>query len=443
MTSDDPPPPKEFSSENQQRQAPTIELTATEIPSSTDANDRKREADAVAGEAESSEEQSAQAQPHSPADGGEADARMPPPKRDHWLLPTGLAALAGVAAAACCSLLLAYANPFASRNTDLSLEANAINARLTRLEATAGRGSSASSDLNQKNFDDLAGRLAKLETAAAAPQPNPDTAASNRLSTIEGELRALSESMGVLRRRDDEIGTATREAAQRADAATASIADLRQKMSPSVQEDSRKMQDDLQNALSRLAGMEGSQKKLESELAKHPETRDQAARLALAMTALNAAVESGQPFVSELAAVKSLSVNTALLGPLEPFAQTGIPAAGALSRELTALTPQLLASGGAAARESTFLGKLQANAEKLVRIRPLDEAQGSDTAAVVTRADNRASKGNLSGAIAELETLPPDMRAPAAPWISKAQARLAAIEASRRLAADAMAGLSK
>jgi hypothetical protein len=433
MTTDDPPPPRGFSPETQQRQAPTIELTATEIPNSAE---QKDDPGHVGGEPQRAEERPAEPQPDSTAASEKADARIPPSGRNNGV-STWIAALAGIAAAGCFSLFLAYANPFASRSSDPDV----INARLTRLEATASRSASASPEVNQRNFDELAARVGKLETATATSQPNPDTTAPNRLSTIEGELRALSESIGVLRRRDDEIGTAAREAGQRADAATAAIADLRQKTTPSAQDDSRKIQGELQNALARLATMEGGQKKIESELAKHPETRDQFARIALSATALNAAVESGQPFVPELAAVKSFPVNSTLLAPLELFAPTGVPTPAALGRELTALVPQLLAAGGAAARESTFLEKLQANAEKLVRIRPLEEAQGPDAAAVVTRAENKASKGNLSGAVTELETLPPDVRASAAPWMNKAQARLAAIEASRRLAADAMAGL--
>ena len=42
-----------------------------------------------------------------------------------------------------------------------------------------------------------------------------------------------------------------------------------------------------------------------------------------------------------------------------------------------------------------------------------------------------------------LEKLPPSERAPAESWIKQAQARTAAIDASRRLAADALAGLGK
>ena len=90
-----------------------------------------------------------------------------------------------------------------------------------------------------------------------------------------------------------------------------------------------------------------------------------------------------------------------------------------------------------------MLEKLQANAEKLVRIRPLEEAQGSDAAAVVSRVEIKVARGDLSGALVELESLPPAARASADAWIKKVQRRFAAVESSRRLATDALAGLGK
>jgi hypothetical protein len=45
--------------------------------------------------------------------------------------------------------------------------------------------------------------------------------------------------------------------------------------------------------------------------------------------------------------------------------------------------------------------------------------------------------------LSELASLPEPVRAPAATWIGKAQARAAAVDASRRLAADAVTQLGK
>ena len=116
----------------------------------------------------------------------------------------------------------------------------------------------------------------------------------------------------------------------------------------------------------------------------------------------------------------------------------------ALARELAALAPALYQAAGAPPREGGFLDKLQASAEKLVRVRPLEEIAGTDPAAVVSRASRpRPRSADLAGALAELAQLPAAARAPAEPWIKQAQARAAALEASRRFAADALAALGK
>ena len=78
-----------------------------------------------------------------------------------------------------------------------------------------------------------------------------------------------------------------------------------------------------------------------------------------------------------------------------------------------------------------------------MRIRRVDEAAGTDAAAVVARSEAKAARGDLPGAAAEVAQLPPNARAPAEAWIKSVQARTAAIDASRRLAAAALAGLSK
>ena len=99
-------------------------------------------------------------------------------------------------------------------------------------------------------------------------------------------------------------------------------------------------------------------------------------------------------------------------------------------------------AAGVTPREG-ILEKLQAGAERLVRIRPVDAVAGSDPSAIIARVEAKAAHGDLAGALAELGKLPPAARAPAEVWSKKAEARLAALDASRRLAADALAGLAK
>jgi hypothetical protein len=277
--------------------------------------------------------------------------------------------------------------------------------------------------------------------------PPTEAASANRVSAIESDLKTLTETVRVLARRSDEVTTAAREARQRADAAAAALAELRQKVTVGAVDVAArdKIEGELQSLTARFAAVERAEKAMEAELAKRAEaqSRDRSVRLAVVATALSTAVDQGHPFTAELAAARSLAADPKQLARLEPFAASGVPTAAALTRELSALMPSLLAAAGPTPRDGSFLEKLQANAARLVRIRPLEESPGSDPAAVVARVGVKASKADLAGALAELADLPPAARAPAGAWMEKAQARSAAVEAGRELAANALAELSK
>jgi hypothetical protein len=283
-----------------------------------------------------------------------------------------------------------------------------------------------------KALDAVVGRVAKLEAAGAAPQQGAsDGALAARVAALETQINALAETVGVLGRRNDEALAAAREARVRADAGAAEISELTQKPPAAVD------RSEFEALANRVATAERSEKAAEKAAA----SADRAVRLALAATALNAAVERGDAFAAELATVKTLGADPKLVAALEPFARSGVPSAAALARQFSELAPALQAAG--APPPEGVLGRLQANAEKLVRIRRVDEAPGSDAAAIVARSEAKAARGDLAGTAAELAQLPPNARAPAEAWIKSVQARTAAIDASRRLAADALAGLNK
>jgi hypothetical protein len=117
-----------------------------------------------------------------------------------------------------------------------------------------------------------------------------------------------------------------------------------------------------------------------------------------------------------------------------------------LGRELAASIQPMIQTAAQqapsqAASGAGFLDRLQANAEKLVRVTPVGEARGDDRGAMLSRLEQRAAKGDVTGAASELSKLPADARAPFQPWIDKVQARDKAIAAGRRLATNAIAAL--
>ncbi len=294
--------------------------------------------------------------------------------------------------------------------------------------------------VDPKVVNELTSRVARLESGmTGATPPAADPALVNRIATLEGALKAIDERIGVVARRTDDVGTLARGAREKSDATATALSELTQKMARLG------TASELEASVKRIAALERQVAAMQADFAKRgiSEAGDKPVRLAVTAAALNAAVERGETFTAELAAAKALGADAGALAPLEPFAKSGVPSAAALSHELVTLLGALAQASGAAPRDGSLLERLQANAERLVRIRPLDEPPGNDPAAVLIRIERRAAQSDIAGALAELAKLPAQVRAPAQPWIVKAQARLAAIAAGRRLAADAYAALGK
>ncbi len=251
---------------------------------------------------------------------------------------------------------------------------------------------------------------------------------------LEQAIKPLQTAVTDLARRTEDNATAIREARGHADAALVAADAARVAVERTNVE-----------ALSnRIVALESASKSLTDDVAKSlAAAGDKPLRAAVAAQALQAAVERGDPFAAELAAAKMAVPNAQGLAPLEPFAANGLPSAATLARQLSEVTPAILRAAAAPEPAGGFLDRLQANAERLVRIRPIDEAPGDDPVAVVSRAQAKASRSDLTGAVAELNALPANLRAPADDWIKKVEARTAAVNVSRRLVADALAALGK
>jgi hypothetical protein len=270
-------------------------------------------------------------------------------------------------------------------------------------------------------------RLAKIESSIVRI-PAGDPGVSERLSAADNAVKSLGIALTALNKRSDEV-------AARADAADKAITELRD----SVQGLSRNTSTSLSPA-----DIEALQKRLATlEQAVRSTTGDKAARLALTAAALRDAVIRGVPFSVELEEARALGADEKHLAPLAPFAAGGVPSAATLAEELRVSIPALAKASGAEAPGGDFLDRLQANASKLVRIRPLGVPVGDDTSAVLARIEVETAHADIDGALADLGKLDAKTRALARDWIAKAQSRQAAITTARQFAADTMHALAK
>jgi len=149
---------------------------------------------------------------------------------------------------------------------------------------------------------------------------------------------------------------------------------------------------------------------------------------AIAFANLREAVGAGRPYAAELAALRSLMPDPVDLGVLPSHADTGIPTAAELARNLAkvaetsaAPTPQQ------APAETSFLDSMIASARSAVSIRRVGDATaGAEPSAVVARAEAALGQGDVAAAINEVASLPTPARDAYTGWLDDARARVSA-----------------
>jgi hypothetical protein len=287
---------------------------------------------------------------------------------------------------------------------------------------------------------DLSARLDKIERAIDNQRSNP--ALDNRITELAAQTKALADNLAALTRRADEIAATSQSAAKQADAAL-NAAETAKGASEAASKDQIR-HEDVDALASRIMALESAVKGLAAVTAPLTSSGadDRAARLTIAAEALRAAVERGAPYQSELKAVQALGVDTKKTEALEPFAASGVPSAASLARELEALVPALQDASAPQSGDTTFIERLKSNAQKLVRITPLNAPPGNDPQAVVDRIRLDAARTDIGAALADINALPESAKPPAAAFTKKAAAREAALAASRQIAAEALAALT-
>jgi len=282
------------------------------------------------------------------------------------------------------------------------------------------------SQISSAAVDDLAARLASVEVRVGKPvAATPDPTAAARAEALEKSLAALRDELANQRAQSDKLASA--------------IGDVK-----SAPRDAAPPPD-LSAVNERIAQIERAVRAQSAEITKESgkPADDVPLRRIVAAALLDVLVRTGDPYPAAIAAAKTLAPNPEALKPLEGFAASGVPSANSLSRELLTLVPKLSPPAPDTSTTGTgIVDRLQAGAAKLVRIERSD-AVGSDRGAVVTRVTAAALRNDFAEARRELNTLAPADRAAAQAWLDKADARDAALAASRRFAADAMATLAK
>lgn len=171
---------------------------------------------------------------------------------------------------------------------------------------------------------------------------------------------------------------------------------------------------------------------------------DRAAIVAVGLTTLAAAIESGRPFVAELRAASAVVKDDDKLAALAGFADKGAPSATSLARDFEAIAPTLLEAinkeATGLAPDADVFERLLNSASQVVIIRKVGD-ESSDAAAPVTKTRDALLRGDLPAAIAAFDALPETVRELATAWRQNAKAAIDAADAVAKLRADALAAL--
>jgi hypothetical protein len=467
------------------RTAPTIDLTATEVPTAQAASSETAPPSAsvppvTRAQSESDPEPHAMADtPAQPATAEEAASTPPPPppppptepedpSNTAAPPPRGSAFTAAIAGGVIGAALIAiaaaglwYAGYIPSRYAALLKDVGKRVASLEKRVNDLQNRPAPNIDHLDKSVAALTKRVATIENRVAR-QPAGDSNAAQQIAKIEKQVAALDDQVGALNKRSDEISAAAQQAQQSAATAQKAVGGLQQNVQsaaqnrpPSITPDQfsamqkrvgaiersvEKTTAEIQSTQHEIAKVRGEAEAVQNKVAQVVATGS-ATRLAVSATSLRDAVLSGTPFAPELAQAKSLAPDPKMLAPLDRFAQSGLPAEARLAAELREIIPDLRKVADAEVSSGSFLDRLQANASKLVRITPAASPSGNDVADVVTRLQREAAQADIDGALGDLAKLPDKVRAPAQGWIAEVKARQAALAAVRRFAAQSARAL--
>jgi uroporphyrinogen-III synthase len=168
------------------------------------------------------------------------------------------------------------------------------------------------------------------------------------------------------------------------------------------------------------------------------------ARLVFAIGRLRDAVLSTHPFRIELAALKALSAGDPgidqALDRLAPYADSGVATADMLRQRFRPLASAIVNAGREPVSDN-WIDRSVARVLSAINIRRTDDLEGGDIEAIVARAEKALERNDVKQAAQELGNLPERAAQVAKPWLTDADAHLAASTALVDLQTRAFAEL--
>ena len=160
--------------------------------------------------------------------------------------------------------------------------------------------------------------------------------------------------------------------------------------------------------------------------------------LAIAASALKAAIERGAPFQPEIETFAAIAPQAPGLAELRTYAEKGVATRADIIAETDAAANAMIAAASPPPQNAGFFERLLTSAESLVSVRPIGAVEGPGVPETVARMEVALQAGDLAKAIAEFDTLPEPAKAAGATFADKIRARLAVEQLADQAIAAAM-----
>ncbi|HEV2506551.1 MAG TPA: phage tail protein [Mesorhizobium sp.] len=271
---------------------------------------------------------------------------------------------------------------------------------------------------------DLAAALDQVKTDVAALKAAPAAGAD------EGQVKALSDKIA-------ELDTALTALRSESGAAAVDLGPLNSKMTTL----DAQMQS-AEQAAAALDGRLGAVEQQASQLAGKVDAQASQPKIALAIaaSALKAALERGAPFTAELDTFAAVRPDAPQLATLRAYAEKGIPNRIDIAAGMGDAANAMVSAATPVDPDQSIFQRLLTSAESLVKVRPIGAVEGKGAPETVARMEVAVNQGDYAKALSEFDTLPDTAKAAGADFAGKLKARQEAEAAVNELVSGAMKG---
>jgi hypothetical protein len=278
----------------------------------------------------------------------------------------------------------------AARLDELASALDQIRTDLTELRSAVSQGEGG----DAAGLQALDQRMSELESAVAALGQNTGSGSGEPV-----DLAPLTDRIGAVENQLAEVSRA----AQAASEATSGLPD-------------------------RIATLDERLTTIDTrvgELAARIEDQAANPRIALAIAAagLKAAIDRGDPFMTELETYASIAPNAPEIADLRGLAASGVPTRSAISQDVDAAANRMIAAAAPPGDDAGFFGRLLDSMQSVIKVRPIGDVEGDDVGAIVARLEAAILAGDYARAVGEYETLPESAKQAGAEFIARVKAR--------------------